>query len=164
MEIKPDSFFVLSLPSHLIYFLFYITVKFFVCRFIWKSYVNFSFTEFIFVMVKDAYLVTFHARMANYVNLLHILHWFWKKSTGWYYKGVSRTTTRHKVEHCMKNDKIQAFSNPYFPVFGQNWRFCWFCPNTGKYRYDFAHIWENMDSRKSVFGHISLKRTLCDIS
>ena len=64
----------------------------------------------------------------------------------------------------MKNDKIQAFSNPYFPVFGQKWRFCWFCPNTGKYRYDFAHIWENMDSRKSVFGHISLKRTLCDIS
>ena len=32
-------------------------VQFFDCRFIWKSYVNFPFTEFMFVMVKDTYLV-----------------------------------------------------------------------------------------------------------
>ena len=29
------------------------------CKFIWKSYVNFSFIEFIFVMVKDTYLLTY---------------------------------------------------------------------------------------------------------
>ena len=34
-----------------------IYIQFFYCRFIWKSYVNFSFIEFIFVMVKDTYLL-----------------------------------------------------------------------------------------------------------
>ena len=36
-----------------------IYIQFFYCRFIWKSYVNFSFIEFIFVMVKDIYLLTY---------------------------------------------------------------------------------------------------------
>ena len=30
------------------------------------------------------------------------------------------TTATYRVEHCMKNDEIQPFSNPYFLVFGQN--------------------------------------------
>ena len=41
---------------YIFYFLFYIIAQFFDCRFILKSYVNFSFIEFIFVMVKDTYL------------------------------------------------------------------------------------------------------------
>ena len=41
-----------------VYFLFYIIVQFFDCRFIWKSYVSFSFIEVIFVMVKDVYWLT----------------------------------------------------------------------------------------------------------
>ena len=64
-----------------------------------------------------------------HVDLLHILYWFWKKSTGWYYKGVSRTTATYKVEHCVENNEIPAFCNLYFPAFGQNWRFS---SNTGK--------------------------------
>ena len=43
-------------------------------------------------------------------------------------------------------------SYPYFPVFGQNLRFCL---DTGKCGYDFVHIWENTDQRKPVFQHIS---------
>ena len=41
-----------------------------------------------------------------------INYWIWKKSTGRYCKGVSRTTTTNKVEHCVKNDEVRAFSNP----------------------------------------------------
>ena len=52
--------------------------------------------------------------------LMQMLYWFCEKSTGWYYKGVSKTTTTYKVEHYMKNDEIQVFSNPCFPIFGQN--------------------------------------------
>ena len=36
-----------------------IYIQFFYGRFIWKCYVNFSFIEFIFVMVKDTYLLTY---------------------------------------------------------------------------------------------------------
>ena len=36
---------------------------------------------------------------------------FRKKSTGWYYKVVSRTTATYKVEQCVKYDEIWAFSN-----------------------------------------------------
>ena len=57
---------------------------------------------------------------------------FWKKSTSLYYKSVSRTTATYKVEHCMKNDEIRAFSNPHFPVFGQNRR---------KYELEKTGIW-----------------------
>ena len=55
VKIKPNSFFVFSQPSHLVYFLFSILhySSVFDCKFIWKSYVNFSFIEFIFVTVKD---------------------------------------------------------------------------------------------------------------
>ena len=64
MEIKPRSFFVLSLPSHLVCFFFLISILHynlaFDCKFIWKSYANFSFIELIFVMVKDTYLMQFH--------------------------------------------------------------------------------------------------------
>ena len=59
MEIKPHSFFVLSLPSHFVYFFFISILHYnlvFDCKFIWKSHVNFSFIELIFVMVKDRYL------------------------------------------------------------------------------------------------------------
>ena len=89
-----------------------------------------------------------------------ILYWFWKNSTT-YYKDVSRTITTYKVEHCVKNAEIRAFCNLYFPVFGQNRKFC---PNTGKYRYDSVHIRENTDSRNPVFGHISRSGVLGDIS
>ena len=60
MEIKPHSFFMLSLPSHLVCLFFFILHYnlVFGCKFIWKSYVNFSFIELIFVMVKDTYLLT----------------------------------------------------------------------------------------------------------
>ena len=62
MEIKPLSFFVLSLPSHLVCFfisiLHYNLV--FDCKFIWKSYVNFPFIELIFVIVKDTYLLIYY--------------------------------------------------------------------------------------------------------
>ena len=30
-----------------------------------------------------------------------------------------------------------------------------FCPNTGKYRYNFVHVRENANQRKPVFRHIS---------
>ena len=56
MEIKPHSFFVLSLPSHFVYFFFISILHYnlvFDCKCIWKSHVNFSFIELIFVMVKD---------------------------------------------------------------------------------------------------------------
>ena len=61
MEIKPYSFFVLSLLLHLVYFFFISILHYnlvFGCKFIWKSYVNFSFIELIFVMVKDTHLLT----------------------------------------------------------------------------------------------------------
>ena len=58
------------------------------------------------------------------------------------------------------NDEIRTFSNPHFPVFGQNWRFCL---NRGKYGFDFVHIRETADQRKPVFGHISHSRVFCDI-
>ena len=63
VEIKPHSFFVCVIPAvplriyKFFHFLFCITVQFLDCRFIWKSYVNFSFIEFIFVMVKDTCLI-----------------------------------------------------------------------------------------------------------
>ena len=57
MEIESLSFFVLSLPSHLAFFLHFSSV--FDCKFICKSYGNFLFVEFIFVMVKDTYLLTY---------------------------------------------------------------------------------------------------------
>ena len=48
MEIKPQSFSGLSLSLHLVYFF----GSAFDCKFIWKSYVNFSFVE---VVMKDTY-------------------------------------------------------------------------------------------------------------
>ena len=62
------------------------------------------------------------------------------------YKDVSRTTTTYKVDHCVKNDEIRAFSNLYFPVFGLNWRFSF---NTGKYGYDL-----------SIYGKIRIRGSL----
>ena len=62
MEIKPHNSFVLSLPSHLVCFLFISILHYnlvFDCKFIWKSHVNFSFIELIFVMMKDTYLLTY---------------------------------------------------------------------------------------------------------
>ena len=58
IEIKPPSFLV---PSHLVYFSFFIlhNSSVFDCKFIWKSSVNFSFIEFIFVMVKATLLLTY---------------------------------------------------------------------------------------------------------
>ena len=44
--IAPRIFFLISILHYSLVF---------DCKFIWKSYVNFSFTEFIFVMVKDTY-------------------------------------------------------------------------------------------------------------
>ena len=45
---------------------------------------------------------------------------------------------------------MRAFSDPYFPVYGQNR-----IVNTGKYGYDFVHILEITDQRKPLFRHIS---------
>ena len=52
---KATQICVLSLASPLVYFLFYILhySSVFDCKFIWKHYVNFSFIDFIFVMMKD---------------------------------------------------------------------------------------------------------------
>ena len=52
---KATQICVLSLASPLVYFLFYILhySSVFDCKFIWKHYVNFSFINFIFVMMKD---------------------------------------------------------------------------------------------------------------
>ena len=60
MEIKPHSFFVLTLSSHLVFFFISIShySLLFNCKFIWKNYVSFSFIEFSFAMVKDTYLLT----------------------------------------------------------------------------------------------------------
>ena len=60
IEIKPHSFFVLSLPSYLVLSLslsLYIYIYIY-CRLIWKNYVNFLYIYFIFVMVKDSYWLT----------------------------------------------------------------------------------------------------------
>ena len=78
-----------------------------------------------------------NVQIANHVDLLQILHWFCEKSTGWYYEGVSRTTITYKVEHCVKNDEIRAFSNPYFPIIGQNRKKG---ENKGIYGYDSVDI------------------------
>ena len=61
MEIKPYSFSVLSLPSHLVYMHIFISHYSSVlnCKFIWKSYLNFSFIEFIFLIEKDTNLLTY---------------------------------------------------------------------------------------------------------
>ena len=56
MEIKPPSFFVLSLPSHLVYFfIFNFTFQFLIVKAMEKLCK--FFIEFIFVMVKDASLL-----------------------------------------------------------------------------------------------------------
>ena len=62
------------------------------------------------------------------------------------YLGIFHTV--REQEFC----RIWTESYPYFPVFGQNQRFCL---NTGKYGYKSAHIWENTNQRKPVFWHIS---------
>ena len=54
----------------------------------------------------------------------------------------------------LNNSYIRALKNLYFRVSLRYDRF-WFCPNTGKYRYDFAHIRENTGLRKPVFRHIT---------
>ena len=63
MEIKPHSFFcVIPAIATRIMFFFISILQYglvFDCKYIWKSYVNFSFIEFIFVMVKDTYLLTY---------------------------------------------------------------------------------------------------------
>ena len=59
-----DKATLLSLLSQIVYFfhfLFYIIVQFFHCRFIWKSCINLLFIEFVFVMVKDTYLLLHRA-------------------------------------------------------------------------------------------------------
>ena len=42
------------------------------------------------------------------------------------------------LSHCVKYPKMQAFSDPYFSVYGQNR--IRFCPYTGNYRSEKAHI------------------------
>ena len=71
------------------------------------------------------------------------------KSTGWYYKDTSRASTTSKFEYCKKKikikkkeDEIQAFPNPFFPLFGQNWRLS---KNMRRYRHNSVHIQENTD-------------------
>ena len=59
---------MLSLPSHLVYFFLVFILHYssgFDCKFIWKNYVIFSFIEFIFVMVKDTYLLK---QIGDYVD------------------------------------------------------------------------------------------------
>ena len=57
MEINPLSFFVLSLPLRLLC-IFTLQFSFWLQIYL-EKYVNFSFAEFIFVMVKDTYLLSF---------------------------------------------------------------------------------------------------------
>ena len=65
------------------------------------------------------------------------------KSTGWYYKDTSRASTTSKFEYCKKKeDEIQAVPNPFFPLFGQNWRLS---KNMRRYRHNSVHIQENTD-------------------
>ena len=63
-------------PCTFFYFLFYITVQFLIVNlFIWKSYVKFSFIEFIFVMVKDTfYLLTYLYRSFCRQQYYHFLY------------------------------------------------------------------------------------------
>ena len=53
-----------------------IYIQFFDCWFIWKSNVNFSFIEFIFVMVKNTYLL----RLMTYFDTTFTIHSFIKFS------------------------------------------------------------------------------------
>ena len=55
------------------------------------------------------------------------------------------------VNHFERYVEIRAFSDPFFPVFGQNQRFC---RNTRKYGYPSVHKRRNTDHRKPVFRHI----------
>lgn len=50
----------------------------------------------------------------------------------------------------MKYAEMQAFFDPYFPVYKQNLQFCTY---TGKYRYDSPYT-ENTDQMEPVFLHI----------
>ena len=102
-----------------------------------------------------------NVQKTNYVGLLHILYWFGKISTGWYYNNAFRTTATNKVEHCEKNSEKQAFSNLYFPVFGLNQKFY---SNTIKWRSDSFQTQEYKDYRNPVFGHILQSGVLCDIN
>ena len=53
---------------------------------------------------------------------------------------------------------IWTESYPYFPLFGQIYRFC---PNKGKYGYDSDHIRGNTDKRKPVLRYILRTAFLC---
>ena len=47
-----------------------------------------------------------------------------------------------KKKKLKKKDEIQAFPNPFFPLFGQNWRLS---KNMRRYRHNSVHIQENTD-------------------
>ena len=51
-------------------------------------------------------------------------------------------TAKKKKKIKKKEDEIQAFPNPFFPLFGQNWRLS---KNMRRYRHNSVHIQENTD-------------------
>ena len=76
-------------------------IQFFDCRFIWKSYVNFSFIEFIFVMVKDTYLLTYlwiilHCRIHQIFFLAPI---------------IANSTIRKPIFSYLRLESIKYFMN-----------------------------------------------------
>ena len=52
------------------------------------------------------------------------------------------TAKKKKKKKLKKKDEIQAFPNPFFPLFGQNWRLS---KNMRRYRHNSVHIQENTD-------------------
>ena len=65
--------------SYIYFFIILHYSSVFNCKFIWKSYVNFSFIEFIFVMVKDTYfLPSFLPSLLTYL-LTYLLNFIKKR-------------------------------------------------------------------------------------
>ena len=60
--IAPRMFFLISILHYNLVF---------DCKFIWKSYVNFSFIELIFVMVKGTYLLTYTSQSYSILSISH---------------------------------------------------------------------------------------------
>ena len=54
--------------------------------------------------------------------------------------------------HCVKSGRIRSFSGPYFPAFGLH---------TERYRVKNVQMRENMDQKKSEYGHFSRSVSSC---
>ena len=54
--------------------------------------------------------------------------------------------------HCVKSGRIRSFSGPYFPAFGLH---------TERYSVKSVQMRENMDQKKSEYGHFSRSVSSC---